>query len=98
MNSKYKFTDADNHSVFVVLTTTAKSVNTGKTASGVDESSRENNVLGSWSTFSVAPWRNLYLPTAGNITASGKIKTCLDIPARPDSCSASVTKTVTFAN
>lgn len=91
LNARYKLTNSDNHQAYVVLATTAKKRTSSASASTSQHSSHEHSVSSAWRSFSLAPWSYLRLPSAGVTDAKGSIKTCLDIPLRPDKCSSAKT-------
>lgn len=83
--ASYRYTDADNHTVYVTMNTAAPN----STAMNI-HSSHDNVVSSSWTSFRTRPSANLYpTPITSKARVEGAIQTCLDIPARPDVCSGS---------
>lgn len=82
----YRYFDADNHSAYVALNTSVPSRD-----SGWAHSSHDNGyVPGTWLAFRSKPSVTLDIVPSfrGTLTVNAGIRTCLDIPFRPDSCSS----------
>lgn len=86
--ASYRYTDADNHTVYVDLNSYAYRAANSTFANLSKQSSHDNIVSGAWSAFRSRPSVVLSIMTSGTISVSGGIKTCLDVPLRTDPCSA----------
>lgn len=87
LDARYKFVDADNHSIYTQFHLSAKGRTSGASWSGGDASSHESTVSSSWRSFSSKAQRMEPMNTAGTIDATVTVQTCLDIPWRRDTCS-----------
>lgn len=84
-SSYYKFTDADDHTAYVRMYTVQATSTPGWGYSV--ESSHDNRISSAWTAFRSLPSYTLRV-SSGAVTVTSRIATCLDIPARPDACSA----------
>lgn len=82
----YRYFDADDHTTYVALNTSVPSRDTGSAHSSHDNSYR----AGTWFAFRTRPSVTLEIDPRfrGTLTVNAGIRTCLDIPFRPDSCSS----------
>ncbi|WP_207204609.1 hypothetical protein [Sanguibacter massiliensis] len=83
--TKYKIVDADDHKVYVRLSSWAYSL----VEIGEVHTSHDNKVSGSWTDFRWAALDRMNRWGASKV--SGSLATCLDVPWRSDPCSSNKT-------
>lgn len=83
--ARYRYFDADNHTTYINLRTASPG-----SADLNTHSSHDNVSSGAWASFRTVPSTDLY-PSAlagAAVRVDATVQTCLDIPLRPDVCSA----------
>ena len=96
LDARYKYTDADNHTVYTKFDLSAEGRTSGATWNGGDASSHESIVSSSWRSFTSPAQIWDAMNTSGVIDATATVRTCLDIPLRPDTCSGGKTIKTSF--
>lgn len=93
----YKFSDADNHKIYVTMSTNCSGGGYNYCA-GVAESNHANTPSSTWISFASKPSRTYTAILSGSVPVTGTMRACLDIPLRPDGCSSPsvVSKTLSF--
>lgn len=93
VSTYYRYTDGDNHTVYAVLYT---DVSGGFPATnGSTSSSHDNVVSSSWTSFRSLPNHTVSATTAIR-SATGNIRSCLDVPFRTDPCSSFKSPSVSY--